>query len=96
VTTVFNGCAIVGWQLNSSFCNSAFAQVENHVVIDRCGQKNASLSVSDRRNLSWTYCMPAETPDYCERDSILSFEEIIPFVRLVARRGGIQAPYEPS
>jgi len=40
--------------------------------------------------------MPAETPDYCERDSILSFEEIIPFVRLVARRGGIQAPYDPS
>ncbi|TWT68638.1 Cyclic pyranopterin monophosphate synthase [Crateriforma conspicua] len=59
------------------------------VLVDRFGRKHTSLrvSVTDRCNLRCTYCMPADTPDYCERDSILTFEEITRVVRIAAGLG---------
>lgn len=59
------------------------------MLMDRFGRKHTSLrvSVTDRCNLRCTYCMPADTPDYCERDSILTFEEITRVVRIAAGLG---------
>ncbi len=59
------------------------------VLVDRFGRKHTSLrvSVTDRCNLRCTYCMPAETPDYCERDAILTFEEIARVVRIAVELG---------
>ncbi|WP_404305522.1 GTP 3',8-cyclase MoaA [Neorhodopirellula lusitana] len=59
------------------------------MLVDRFGRKHTSLriSVTDRCNLRCTYCMPADTPDYCERDSILTFEEITRVVRVAASMG---------
>src|SRR6056297_3976597 len=59
------------------------------MLVDRFGRKHSSLrvSVTDRCNLRCTYCMPADTPDYCERDSILTFEEIARCVRIAVGLG---------
>jgi len=49
--------------------NRAFLCGGPLVLVDRFGRNHTSLrvSVTDRCNLRCTYCMPAETPDYCER-----------------------------
>ncbi|MEM6979879.1 MAG: GTP 3',8-cyclase MoaA [Planctomycetota bacterium] len=59
------------------------------MLIDRFGRQHTSLrvSVTDRCNLRCTYCMPAESPDYCDRLSILSFEEITRVVRIASQLG---------
>nr|WP_231604751.1 GTP 3',8-cyclase MoaA [Crateriforma conspicua] len=58
-------------------------------MIDRFGRKHTSLrvSVTDRCNLRCTYCMPADTPDYADRDEVLTFEEIERVVRLAVLLG---------
>ena len=45
------------------------------------------ISVTDRCNLRCTYCMPAEGVPYEERDAVLTYEEILRLVRLLARHG---------
>ena len=59
------------------------------MLVDRFGRNHTSLrvSVTDRCNLRCTYCMPAETPDYCERDAILTFEEIARVVQIAVELG---------
>ena len=69
--------------------NRAFLCGVPLVLVDRFGRNHTSLrvSVTDRCNLRCTYCMPAETPDYCERDAILTFEEIARVVRIAVELG---------
>ncbi|MBX7246795.1 MAG: GTP 3',8-cyclase MoaA [Candidatus Sumerlaeaceae bacterium] len=45
------------------------------------------ISVTDRCNLRCQYCMPHEGPDWLERETIMSFEEIARFVRVAAAEG---------
>ncbi len=45
------------------------------------------ISVTDRCNLRCVYCMPAEGVPYEKRDEILSIEEILRVVRLLAPHG---------
>lgn len=59
------------------------------MLVDRFGRRHTKLrvSVTDRCNLRCTYCMPAETPEWQERQSLLTFEEIERFVRVAAALG---------
>lgn len=48
---------------------------------------NLRISVTDRCNIRCFYCMPDGNPQYGPREEILSFEEIVRFVRTAARLG---------
>lgn len=58
-------------------------------LIDSFGRvhNNLRISVTDRCNIRCFYCMPAENVQFLNRSKILSFEEIIRFVRLVVPLG---------
>ncbi len=58
-------------------------------LVDRFGRTHTSLriSVTDRCNIRCFYCMPAEDVQFKPRAEILTFEEIVRFVRIVARLG---------
>ena len=45
------------------------------------------LSVTDRCNLRCRYCMPAEGLPWVAREQVLSFEEIVRFVRIAITQG---------
>lgn len=57
-------------------------------LVDGFGRRHTSLrvSVTDRCNIRCTYCMPAETV-FLPREQLLSFEEIVRFVRALAPLG---------
>lgn len=59
------------------------------MLTDRFGRIHRSLriSVTDRCNLRCTYCMPEHTPDYQPRSEILTFEEIVRFVKVAVSLG---------
>lgn len=48
---------------------------------------NLRLSVTDRCNIRCFYCMPNELVQFKPREEILSFEEIVRFVRVLAAAG---------
>jgi cyclic pyranopterin phosphate synthase len=58
-------------------------------LIDTHGRRHTSLrvSVTDRCNIRCFYCMPDENVRFRPRDEILTFEEIVRFVRVVAQMG---------
>jgi GTP 3',8-cyclase len=58
-------------------------------LVDSFGRvhNNLRISVTDRCNIRCFYCMPAENVQFKPRHEILSFEEIVRFVRIVARLG---------
>lgn len=58
-------------------------------LVDRLGRTHHSLriSVTDRCNIRCFYCMPNENVRFKPRDEILSFEEIVRFVRVVLQMG---------
>ncbi|MEQ8854531.1 GTP 3',8-cyclase MoaA [Gimesia sp.] len=58
-------------------------------LIDSFGRahNNLRISVTDRCNIRCFYCMPSEDVQFVHRSKILSFEEIVRFVRLVAPLG---------
>ena len=57
-------------------------------LVDRLGRVHTSLrlSVTDRCNIRCFYCMP-ESVKFMPRDEILSYEEIMRFVRVAVRLG---------
>src|SRR5438874_6862485 len=57
-------------------------------LIDTFGRihNNLRISVTDRCNLRCTYCMPEEVV-FMDRGELLSFEEIIQFVRVATPLG---------
>jgi cyclic pyranopterin phosphate synthase len=59
------------------------------MLTDRFGRNHRSLriSVTDRCNLRCTYCMPEHTPQYQPRSEILTYEEIVRFVRIAVSLG---------
>jgi cyclic pyranopterin phosphate synthase len=61
----------------------------NSPLIDQLGRTHHSLriSVTDRCNIRCFYCMPNENIRFKPRDEILSFEEIVRFVRVVSQMG---------
>lgn len=63
-------------------------QVEQPLV-DGFGRVHTSLrlSVTDRCNIRCFYCMPAENVVFRPREELLSFEEIVRFVRVAVRLG---------
>jgi cyclic pyranopterin phosphate synthase len=58
-------------------------------LVDGCGRVHDYLrvSVTDRCNLRCTYCMPISDVVYCDRNEILSYEEIVRLVRIMAGMG---------
>jgi GTP 3',8-cyclase len=58
-------------------------------LVDKLGRAHHSLriSVTDRCNIRCFYCMPIENVRFKPRDEILSFEEIVRFVRVVSQMG---------
>src|SRR5882757_1214638 len=58
-------------------------------LVDQLGRAHHSLriSVTDRCNIRCFYCMPNENVRFKPRDEILSFEEIVRFVRVVLQMG---------
>ena len=58
-------------------------------LVDRFGRvhTNLRIAVTDRCNIRCFYCMPAEDVVFRPREEILSFEEIVRFVRVVAALG---------
>jgi len=58
-------------------------------LIDSFGRvhNNLRISVTDRCNIRCFYCMPSENVQFVQRDKIMSFEEIVKFVRLVVPLG---------
>ncbi|MFK7778373.1 MAG: radical SAM protein, partial [Gimesia sp.] len=58
-------------------------------LIDSFGRvhNNLRISVTDRCNIRCFYCMPAENVQFMHRSKIMSFEEIVKFVRLVVPLG---------
>jgi cyclic pyranopterin phosphate synthase len=58
-------------------------------LIDAFGRihNNLRISVTDRCNLRCFYCMPADNVEFMNRDELLSFEEILRFVRVAASLG---------
>jgi cyclic pyranopterin phosphate synthase len=58
-------------------------------LVDRFGRVHTylRLSVTDRCNLRCTYCMPAEGLDWMPRDDLLTYEELVRVVRVLARLG---------
>jgi len=45
------------------------------------------ISVTDRCNLRCRYCMPKGGPEWLERDTVLSHDEIVRFMRIAAAEG---------
>lgn len=45
------------------------------------------ISITDRCNLRCRYCMPSSSPEWMERDNLLSFDELERFVRIAADEG---------
>jgi GTP 3',8-cyclase len=62
---------------------------DNSPLVDQLGRTHHSLriSVTDRCNIRCFYCMPNENIRFRPRDEILSFEEIVRFVRVVSQMG---------
>ena len=62
---------------------------EEQPLIDNFGRVHTSLrvSVTDRCNIRCFYCMPEENVRFRPREEILTFEEIVRFVRVLARLG---------
>ena len=58
-------------------------------LIDSFGRvhNNLRISVTDRCNIRCFYCMPSENVQFVQRSKIMSFEEIVKFVRLVVPMG---------
>ncbi len=58
-------------------------------LIDTFGRvhNNLRISVTDRCNIRCFYCMPSENVQFMHRSKIMSFEEIVKFVRLVVPMG---------
>lgn len=58
-------------------------------IVDRLGRVHTSLriSVTDRCNIRCFYCMPNENVQFRPREEILTFEEIVRFVRVVSEMG---------
>jgi cyclic pyranopterin phosphate synthase len=58
-------------------------------LTDRLGRVHTSLrvSVTDRCNIRCFYCMPIENVRFKPRSEILTFEEIVRFVRIMSRLG---------
>ncbi|MCA9017640.1 MAG: GTP 3',8-cyclase MoaA [Planctomycetaceae bacterium] len=58
-------------------------------MIDSFGRvhNNLRISVTDRCNIRCFYCMPSEDVQFVHRSKIMSFEEIVRFVRLVVPFG---------
>ncbi len=58
-------------------------------LVDQFGRvhTNLRISVTDRCNIRCFYCMPAENVVFRPRDELLSFEEIVRFVQVVATMG---------
>jgi cyclic pyranopterin phosphate synthase len=59
------------------------------MLIDTFGRihTNLRISVTDRCNIRCFYCMPAENVRFMPRRDILTFEEIVRFVRVLAGQG---------
>src|SRR5215813_12540791 len=58
-------------------------------LTDRFGRIHTDLriSVTDRCNIRCFYCMPAENVRFKPRNELLTFEEIVRFVRVVTKLG---------
>ncbi|WP_417847194.1 GTP 3',8-cyclase MoaA [Thalassoglobus sp.] len=58
-------------------------------LIDGFGRlhNNLRISVTDRCNIRCFYCMPADNVQFMHRDKLLTFEEIVRFVRLMVPMG---------
>ena len=58
-------------------------------LVDTFGRlhDNLRISVTDRCNIRCFYCMPEESPDFIQRQEILTYEEIERFVRVGVRLG---------
>lgn len=58
-------------------------------MIDACGRKidYVRISITDRCNLRCMYCMPEKGVSAMRHDDILTYEEIVRLVRLLARLG---------
>jgi cyclic pyranopterin phosphate synthase len=65
------------------------APANGHTLTDPYGRTldYLRLSVTDRCNLRCVYCMPAEGVEFVPHENILSYEEMIHIVRLMAARG---------
>jgi GTP 3',8-cyclase len=59
------------------------------VLTDTFGRfhNNLRISITDRCNLRCTYCMPEDNVNYLDRAEILSYEEIVKFIRVVSKLG---------
>jgi cyclic pyranopterin phosphate synthase len=59
------------------------------MLLDTFGRvhTNLRISVTDRCNIRCFYCMPDENIRFKPRDELLTFEEIVRFVRVVAKLG---------
>ncbi len=77
---------------NPSRLTLAFTGTYNAVMsplLDKFGRvhTNLRISVTDRCNIRCFYCMPNELVQFKPRDEILTFEEIVRFVSVVATAG---------
>ncbi len=77
------------WPCIPVFMTTPNADVSPSRLIDAFGREitYVRISVTDRCNLRCRYCMPSESPEWMERDQVLSFEEIERFVRVAAAEG---------
>jgi GTP 3',8-cyclase len=59
------------------------------MLVDSFGRKHTDLriSVTDRCNIRCRYCMSAESAHWRPHDELLSFEEVVCFVRVAAQLG---------
>src|ERR1044071_2190520 len=65
-----------GFRTQDSALSDSFGRVHN----------NLRIGVTDRCNLRCTYCMP-EDVIFLDRSELLTFEEIVRFVKVGVRRG---------
>jgi GTP 3',8-cyclase len=67
---------------------NSILKTQNSSLIDSFGRvhNNLRISVTDRCNLRCTYCMPEEVV-FLDRAELLTFEEIVHFVRVAAPLG---------
>jgi GTP 3',8-cyclase len=58
-------------------------------LVDRFGRRHTYIrvSVTDRCNYRCTYCMPAEGLDWMPKDELLTYEEVVRVVRVLAGMG---------
>jgi 2-iminoacetate synthase ThiH len=61
-------------------------------LVDGWGRAIGSvrISVTDRCNFRCRYCMPAEGLPWVAKDDLLSFEEIVRLVRVLAEAGVVE------